>query len=100
MSQSIQELIAQRAALDKKIEEAKKEHRAAAVAQARALVAEFGLTPADLGFEKGRGRKASGSSVKPKYRSPSGETWAGRGRKPRWLEEAIAAGRKVEEFAI
>jgi len=25
-----------------------------------------------------------GSKVPPKYRSPSGETWAGRGAKPRW----------------
>lgn len=100
MNQTIQEMIAQRAALDKKIEDAKKEHAAAAVAQVRALIAEFGLTPADLGFEKARGRKAGASAVKPKYRSPTGETWAGRGRKPRWLEEAIAAGRKVEDFAI
>ena len=35
--------------------------------------------------------KASGKSsmkgkkVPPKYRSPSGETWAGRGARPRWM---------------
>jgi DNA-binding protein H-NS len=30
-----------------------------------------------------------GKKVPPKYRSPSGETWAGRGARPRWLVAAI-----------
>jgi DNA-binding protein H-NS len=38
--------------------------------------------------------------VAPKYRSPSGETWAGRGVRPRWLTALIKQGRKIEEFAI
>ena len=28
------------------------------------------------------------------------ETWAGRGRRPRWLDALIAGGRKIEEFAV
>ena len=31
-----------------------------------------------------RGSALKGKKVPPKYRSPSGETWAGRGVKPRW----------------
>ena len=42
-----------------------------------------------------RGRK-----VPPRYRSPSGETWAGRGAKPRWLVAAIKEGKKLEDFLI
>jgi DNA-binding protein H-NS len=38
--------------------------------------------------------------VAPKYRSPGGETWAGRGVRPRWLAALIKQGRKIEEFAI
>jgi DNA-binding protein H-NS len=49
-------------------------------------------------------RKASsslkGRKVPPKYRSPSGETWAGRGAKPKWLVEALKKGKKVEDFLI
>lgn len=41
-----------------------------------------------------------GSKVPPKYRSPSGETWAGRGARPRWLVAAIKRGKKVEDFLI
>ena len=41
-----------------------------------------------------------GRKVPPKYRSSSGETWAGRGARPRWLVAAIKRGKKVEAFLI
>jgi DNA-binding protein H-NS len=41
-----------------------------------------------------------GRKVPPKYRSRSGETWAGRGAKPRWLVAALKKGKKVEDFLI
>jgi DNA-binding protein H-NS len=50
-------------------------------------------------------RKASSSALKgrkvpPKYRSAKGETWAGRGARPKWMVEALKKGRKVEDFLI
>jgi DNA-binding protein H-NS len=49
-------------------------------------------------------RKASsslkGKKVPPKYRSRSGETWAGRGARPKWLVAALKKGRKMEDFLI
>jgi DNA-binding protein H-NS len=41
-----------------------------------------------------------GRKVPPKYRSPLGETWAGRGAKPRWLVAAIKGGRKLDDFLV
>jgi DNA-binding protein H-NS len=41
-----------------------------------------------------------GRKVPPKYRSPSGETWAGRGARPRWLVQAMKNGKKPEDFLI
>jgi DNA-binding protein H-NS len=41
-----------------------------------------------------------GKKVPPKYRSPSGETWAGRGVKPRWLVAALKRGKKLDHFLI
>ena len=40
--------------------------------------------------------------VPPKYRNTANakETWAGRGKQPRWLAAEIAKGRKLEEFLI
>jgi DNA-binding protein H-NS len=48
----------------------------------------------------GRGSALKGSTVPPKYRGPSGETWAGRGAMPRWLSALIKEGHSVEEFLI
>lgn len=38
----------------------------------------------------------------PRYRNPadSGQTWTGRGRQPRWIAEALANGRSLDEFKI
>jgi DNA-binding protein H-NS len=47
-----------------------------------------------------RGSRLKGRKVPPKYRSPSGETWAGRGARPRWLVEAEKKGKKAEDFLI
>ena len=51
---------------------------------------------------KGKSGKSSlkGKKVPPKYRSPSGETWAGRGARPRWMVEALKKGKKIESFLI
>ena len=49
---------------------------------------------------RGRGSALKGKKVPPKYRSPSGETWAGRGAKPRWLVAAIKGGKKLDDFLI
>jgi DNA-binding protein H-NS len=48
-----------------------------------------------------RGRKSTkGRKVAPKYRGPNGETWAGRGARPRWMQEAIKGGAKPDDFLI
>jgi DNA-binding protein H-NS len=40
--------------------------------------------------------------VEPKYRNPANtsETWAGRGKPPRWLAVYLDQGRRIEEFLI
>lgn len=40
--------------------------------------------------------------VLPKFQNPSepGETWSGRGKRPRWLVAALKAGSKIEDFEI
>ena len=48
----------------------------------------------------GRVSSLRGVKVPPKYRGPEGETWAGRGAKPRWLTALLKEGRSIEEFSI
>ena len=51
-----------------------------------------------------RGRRGSamkGRKVAPKYRdSATGETWAGRGARPRWLVARLKTGKKPQDFLI
>ncbi|MFC4923635.1 MULTISPECIES: H-NS histone family protein [Delftia] len=78
----MQTLLAQKATLDAQIAQAQAEAKAQAVAQARALIAEHGLTAADV-FPAA---KAKGSVGAPKYRDPAtGATWTGRGKPPNWI---------------
>ena len=42
----------------------------------------------------------AGIKVKPKYRGPKGETWAGRGVHPTWLAALLKSGHKLEEYVI
>jgi DNA-binding protein H-NS len=45
-------------------------------------------------------RKRTPSSAKYANPANSSDTWTGRGRKPRWFSEAMAAGKKPEDLAI
>jgi DNA-binding protein H-NS len=40
--------------------------------------------------------------VYPKYRNPAepSETWAGRGKKPRWLSAQLKSGKQIDDFRI
>ena len=41
-------------------------------------------------------------AVPPKYRNPDrpSETWAGRGKQPRWLVAQLRSGKRIEDFTI
>jgi DNA-binding protein H-NS len=40
--------------------------------------------------------------VLPKFRNPDepSETWAGRGKQPRWLRKQLRSGRRMDDFRI
>jgi DNA-binding protein H-NS len=45
--------------------------------------------------------KARRKKIAPKYLGPAdGDTWTGRGMKPRWLTSAMKEGKKLEDFLI
>lgn len=87
------ELLAQKEALEKQIEEARRVEAAAALEQVCKTIADFGFTPDDI---FGKRRKSKGQAVAAKYRNPeNGDTWSGRGRAPLWLK-----GKDLELFRI
>jgi DNA-binding protein H-NS len=102
---SLQELVAQQAELQKKIDDLQRQTRADGIAKVKALMAEFGLTASDIAGA-GKAPRASGdvkpsSKVAVKYRNAkTGETWTGRGTKPKWLRAALESGVKIEDFLV
>ena len=42
----------------------------------------------------------AGRKAPVKYRDRAGNTWAGRGARPRWLVAAIKGGKKLDQFLI
>ncbi len=114
MATRLSDLLAKKAELEQQIISLQREERGAAIAQVKALMAEHGLTLADLGSSRsaagaaaapkgraGGGGISGGSKVAPKYRDPaSGQTWSGRGLHPRWLKQALDGGARLSDFAI
>ena len=103
---TLKELLAQKAALDDQIEQAKNQDRTEAIAKIRALMDDYSLTLADLGARPAAKKPAAAvrkplGKVAAKYRNAStGETWSGRGLQPNWLKAAIAGGKSIEDFAV
>lgn len=68
-------------------------------AEVEALARELGYSLAEL---VGTEAKSSRLPAAAKYRHPENPalTWSGRGRKPQWFVEALAAGKTAEDLAI
>lgn len=95
---TLQELLAQKEALEREIELRKKQDRAEAIAKVRALMDEYGLSISDLTT---RAVSKPAGKVAVKYRNPaSGDSWSGRGLQPNWLKKELAAGRKLADFLV
>lgn len=91
----------QRAQLQKQAEGLRAAERDTVIEEVRKKVAEYGITATELKLTAPKGGKISRVAVVPKYRNANGETWSGgRGRKPRWVVDALAAGKSLAEFAV
>lgn len=97
-----QELLSKIETLKSQAEEERRKEVADVVADIKQKMAQYDLSPADLGFSGARaGKTASKGKVAPKYRDPAtGKTWTGRGRAPKWIAEAEARGVNRDTFLI
>jgi len=57
---------------------------------------------ADLKIAERRKTRRKYPPVLPKFQNPAdpSETWAGRGKQPRWLVSQLKAGKKINDFLI
>jgi DNA-binding protein H-NS len=96
---SLRELKQLKKDVESAIESYNDRQRQQAVAELEAIAREKGFSLAELaGLAKSRKK----SAAVPKYAHPQNPelTWSGRGRRPRWLEEALSSGRTLEDLLI
>lgn len=119
-SRTYAELTREIESLQTKAEAVRKQEVAGVVERIRVAIAVYGLTAIDLGFgaravptspaqsarAPAKVLKASKASPgrhkqKPaaKYRDLSGNSWTGRGPRPKWFVAALAAGQTLETLA-
>ena len=97
-AQTAREKIAQIDAEAKELAKKKSALRAEVLKELKSDIAAFEFTAAEL-FETLKPTKTKGTK-EPKYQDANGNTWAGVGKRPKWLTEAIAAGKSQEDFKI
>jgi DNA-binding protein H-NS len=68
-----------------------------------ALIKAEGYSFEDIfGATRAKGPRRSTGTVAPKYRNPADaeQTWSGRGKRPRWFNDALKAGKKEKDMLI
>lgn len=94
---SLKELKQLRKDVDAAIERYDANMRAQALNELEARAKSLGYSLSEL-----MGGKTKRAKAEPKYRNPANpdETWTGRGRKPKWILAALAAGSELDDFRI
>jgi DNA-binding protein H-NS len=117
MKKSYTQIVKQIEALKTEAEKLRRQEMAGVVERIREAINFYNLTAADLGLSLGtkaaatpkaaakpgrRKAKAKGSAAPAvmKYRDEQGRGWVGRGKRPQWLRDALAAGKSLQDFAV
>ncbi len=98
-SMSLKELKELQAQVTRAVSSYEDRKRKDALADAEEAVRKHGYSLNDL---TGTATTRKRSNAVPKYANPAdrSDTWSGRGRKPRWMEEALRQGKSPEDLAI
>ncbi|BAK76139.1 histone family protein nucleoid-structuring protein H-NS [Pseudogulbenkiania sp. NH8B] len=95
---SFADLLSLKSDLENEIKRREHEEKAKAKKQIVELARAYGLSVEEVLGKVGPARKP----VEAKYCHPQNPelTWTGRGRKPLWVQELLAAGKNLEDLAI
>ena len=103
---SLKELKALQTRVEKAIANHDKKQKAEALAAIKAKAKQMGYSLSDLtgGVAGTAAKKARKTVKKAKITHPdpenSANTWGGRGPRPAWLKDAMAAGKSSDEFKV
>ncbi|AZQ69704.1 H-NS histone family protein [Silicimonas algicola] len=99
---TLKELKALSSDIEQAIADGEKARRADALKAADEAAKSFGFSLSELTKGSRSKAPATKSALPPKYRHPENPevTWTGRGRRPGWISDGLASGRKLQDFAV
>jgi DNA-binding protein H-NS len=115
MTKTYAQIVKQIKALEAEAEKARRTEIDGVITRIREAVQFYNLNAADLGLTAKA--KAAGAKVFPakrrkrqaaapkapaaaKFADGQGNSWVGRGKRPQWLRDALAAGKQLADFAV
>jgi DNA-binding protein H-NS len=107
-SLTLKDLIALRNRVEKAIARHEKKAKSEALAALKAKAREMGFSLDELTDGAPKTKAPTKSKTTPRkpakirYRDPSNpkNTWGGRGPKPQWIKDAVAAGKSQDDFKV
>lgn len=111
MPQTYMQIQKQIAALQRQAEKLRNQEVEGVIGRIKVAITHYGLTAEQLGLASGSAKgklpmsrtraasKTRKSSTSAKYSDGQGNEWLGRGPRPHWLRDALAAGKTLEAFA-
>ena len=116
MKKSYTQIVKQIEALKAEAEKLRRQEMAGVVERIREAIGFYNLTAADLGLGAKSASAPKAAAAKPgrrkakaktapaaaviKFRDEQGRGWVGRGKRPQWLRDALAAGKSLQDFAV
>ncbi|MEM6607079.1 MAG: H-NS histone family protein [Pseudomonadota bacterium] len=96
---SREELVSLQKSVEEALKASERQAKKNALAAAQKAAAEHGFTLEEVLSGK---RGAPGPKSVPKYDNPDdpSQTWTGRGRQPKWVKSALAAGKSLDQMTI
>lgn len=94
--ETLETLLQQKEELEKRIAQQKKTERNKRIKNIVADMAKFNITVQDLEEALNKKQNAVIRYINPE----TGATWAGIGKRPKWIVEAEKAGKNIEDFAV
>lgn len=121
MSKTYSELMQEIQALQTEAEQARRKEVDEVIDRIKHAIEVYGLKPSDLGFARPGRKPGSAAAAAPaagkragkrkaaaaakdsargvKYRDGN-NVWGGRGPRPKWLRDALTAGKSLQDFAV
>ncbi|EGJ12435.1 MULTISPECIES: H-NS family nucleoid-associated regulatory protein [Rubrivivax] len=98
MTKTYSQVLQQIESLKAEAEKIRRRELDAVITTIREQIAQYGLTAADLGLVAAKPRARKRKLVVAKYRDEAGNTWVGRGKRPQWVRDALAAGKTLRDL--